>query len=290
MFSENWISSGFPPDLNFLANIERRIFLLDMAKCLAGMATIAVLPSCHVSEYASAVEIADDDPRLHTERVALEADWGKLVCYLARPNVDTGHLPGVIVVHDKLGLTPHFEEVTRRLALEGFVTLAPDYASRFGGTPTESGPALEIVGMETKADMVADSQLALVWLKSNGGSGRKIGAVGFGLGATAIDDAVTKGAALNGAVIFYGHPPPLADVGAIKTPLLLNLAGKDRFVDPEIPAFVDMVKKTGVRVETFNYENTERGFDDDSNSAHYSAEAAKLAWSRTIQFLKLTLG
>jgi carboxymethylenebutenolidase len=270
--------------------MKRRMLLLDTAECLAGMAAIATLPSCHVSEYASAAQIANDDPRLRTERVALDVDWGKLDCYLARPDADAEPHPGVIVAHDKLGLTPHFEEVTRRLALEGFVTLAPDYASRFGGTPTEAGPALETVGMETRSDMVADTQVALVWLKSNGVSNGKIGAVGFGLGATAIDDVVTKGTALNGAVIFYGHPPPLADVGAIKTPLLLNLAGKDQFVDPEIPAFVDVVKKTGVKAEIFIYENTERGFDDDSNSAHYSAEAAKLAWSRTIEFLKVTLG
>ncbi len=268
--------------------MKRRLFLLDTAECLAGMTAIATLPSCHVSEYARAAQIANDDQELRTERVALDVDWGKLNCYLARPGAEPR--PGVIVAHDKFGLTPHFEEVARRLALEGFVTLAPDYASRFGGTPAEAGPALETVGMETRSDMAADTQVALVWLKSNGVSNGKIGAVGFGFGATAIDDAVTKGASLNGAVIFYGHPPPLADVGAIKTPLLLNLAAKDQFVAPEIPGFVEAVNRTGVKAEIHVYENTERGFDDDSNSEHYSAEAAKLAWSRTIDFLKVTLG
>ena len=274
--------------MNFLAHMKRRVFLLDAAECLAGMAAIATLPACHASDYASAAQVANDDPRLRTERVALNTDWGKLECYLARPD-DTKPRPGVVVAHDKLGLTPHFETVTRRLAVEGFIALAPDYASRFGGTPSEAGPALETVGMETRSDMAADTQVALVWLKSNVSNG-KIGAVGFGLGATAIDDLVTKGTALNGAVIFYGHPPSPADVGTIKTPLLLNLAGKDPFVDPDIPAFVDMVNKTGVKAEIFTYENTERGFDDDSNSARYSAQAAKLAWSRTIGFLKMTLG
>jgi len=48
---------------------------------------------------------------------------------------------------------------------------------------------------------------------------------------------------LNAAAIFYGHPPPVADIGNIKAPLLLNFAGKDQFVDPEIPAFVDALKK-----------------------------------------------
>jgi len=76
---------------------------------------------------------------------------------------------------------------------------------------------------------------------------------------------------------------------ADKTPLLLNLAGKDRFVDPEIPAFVDLVRQSGLKAEIFSYENTERGFDDDNDSAHYSAGAATLAWSRTIEFLQVTL-
>ena len=275
--------------MDFLAHMKRRVFLVDTVERLAGVAAVATLPACLVSEYANAAQVANDDPRLRTERVALDTAWGKLECYLARPHSTKLH-PGVVVVHDKLGLTPHFEGVTRRLALEGFVALAPDYASRFGGTPAEAGPALETVGMETRSDMAADTQVALVWLKSDGVSNGKIGAVGFGLGATAIDDLVTKGTDLSGAVIFYGHPPSVADVGPIETPLLLNLAGKDPFVDPEIPAFVDVVKKTGVRAEIFTYENTERAFDDDSNSAHYSAEASKLAWSRTIEFLKATLG
>ncbi|MEK1887689.1 MAG: dienelactone hydrolase family protein [Phyllobacterium sp.] len=288
VIGKHWKSSSFQPDLESLANLQRRMFLARAVRYAVGITTIAALP-LYIMEHTSAAQIAADDLRIRSERVALDADWGKLACYFTRPNADTGRLPGVIISHDKWGLTPHFEDVARRLALEGFVALAPDYASRFGGTPTESGPALEVVGMVTKADMDADTQAALLWLKSNGKSSEKVGAVGFGLGATAIDAAVTKEPALNGAVIFYGHPPPLADVGNIKAPLMLNLAGKDQFVGPEVPAFVDAVKKANVKAEIFTYENTERGFDDDSDSAHYSAEAAKLAWSRTIEFLKATL-
>lgn len=268
--------------------MKRRAFLLETARYVAGMAAMATLPSLDAGGFARAAQIQSDVRRLHTERPALDTDWGQLDCYLVRPD-DTAPHPGVVVVHDKLGLTPHFEEVTRRLALDGFVALAPDYASRFGGTPSERGPALETVGMETRSDMLADTQLALSWLKSSGISNGKIGAVGFGLGATAIDDLVTKGTDLDGAVIFYGHPPSITDAGTIKTPLLLNLAGKDQFVDPEIPAFVDLVRQKGLKAEIFSYENTERGFDDDNDSAHYSAGAATLAWSRTIEFLKVTL-
>lgn len=140
MFRKYWKSSGFQPASECLVNLQRRTFLVNTAQRLGGLVTIAVLPSLHVSEDARAAQIAANDPRILTERVALDADWGKLDCYFARPNADTGLLPGVIVVHDKLGLTPHFEDVARRLALEGFVALAPDYASRFASAGRLQNP------------------------------------------------------------------------------------------------------------------------------------------------------
>jgi carboxymethylenebutenolidase len=244
--------------------------------------------SMMVSRFATAAQVAANDPRIRTEKVVIAADWGKLDCYLARPKADAPALPGVIVAHDRLGLTPHFEDVARRFAVEGFLALAPDYASRFGGTPSESGPAIEVVGMTTSPDMTTDTGMALQWLKEKGGSAHR-GAVGFGLGGTAIAYAAARLPDLMAGAIYYGHPTPLADIGALKAPLLLNLAGQDQFIDPQMPAFIDAIKKTSVKVEIYTYENTVRGFDDDSVPAHYSADAAKLAWSRTIAFLKAAL-
>jgi carboxymethylenebutenolidase len=147
---------------------------------------------------------------------------------------------------------------------------------------------MEIVGMTTWPDMTADTQIALRWLKEKSGS-QRVGAAGFGLGGTATSYAVARLPDLMAAAVYYGHPTPLADVGGLKVPLLLNLAGQDQFVDPDIPAFVEAVKKTGVRCEIYTYKGTVRGFDDDSAPAHYSADAAKLAWSRTVTFLKAAL-
>jgi carboxymethylenebutenolidase len=238
------------------------------------------------SRFAMSSQVSADDPRIQPQKLALTAEWGKLDCYLARPKID-GPLPGVVVVHDKLGLTPHFEDVARRLALEGFIVLAPDYASRLGGTPSEPGPALEVVGMAKPLEMTADTQMSLLWLKENGAKG--LGAVGFGFGGTAIGYAAPRLPDLMATVIYYGHPTPVADIGGLKVPILLNLASKDQFVDPEIPGFVEAMKAAGVRFELYTYEATVRGFDDDSAPAHYSAEAAKLAWSRTLGFLKSAL-
>jgi carboxymethylenebutenolidase len=272
----------------FRAEISRRSFFARMMDALGILPVLATCPALFLSGFTMAAQVAADDPRIRTEKLAIAAQWGKLECYLARPTLDAASLPAIVIAHDKLGLTPHFEDVARRLALEGFIALAPDYASRFGGTPSEPGPALEIVGMTNSPDMTTDTEMALRWLKENGGS-QNVGAVGFGLGGTALGYAAARLADLKSIAVYYGHPTPLADIGSLKAPLLLNLAGKDQFIDPEIPAFVAALKKADVKFELFTYEGTVSGFDDESIPAHYSADAAKLAWSRTIAFLKATL-
>lgn len=268
---------------------ERRALLARAARWFAGSTLFAFFPSLLAANQATAAQIASDDPRISTKRVAINTDWGKLHCYIARPGTHTGFTPGVIVAHDKLGLTPHFEDVARRLAVEGFVALAPDYASRFGGTPSEAGPALDVVGMEHPPFMIADTRIGFDWLRSAGGSNIKIGALGFGFGATGINLSLTRIPDLRAVVAFYGHPPPVADVGSIKAALLLNFAANDQFINPEIPGFVEAMKTAGANYQMFVYENTERGFDDDSAPAHYVADAATLAWSRTITFLRAML-
>lgn len=273
-------------DLGPHAGISRRRFLAQTANAIGTLPVQATLPGVLLSN-AMAAQVAPDDPRVRTERLAIQAEWGKLDCYLARPSRDVGILPGIIVAHDKLGLTPHFEDMTRRFALEGFVAMAPDYASRFGGTPSEPGPALEIVGMTTSPDMTADTQTAMLRLNETGA--KKLGAVGYGLGGTAVGYAAARLPDLMAVTLYYGHPTPLADIGGLKAPLLINLAGKDQFVDPDIPGFVDAMKKTGMKFELYTYEGTVRGFDDDSAPTHYSADAARLAWSRTLAFLKAAL-
>lgn len=236
-----------------------------------------------------AAQVRADDPRIAASRVSIAAAWGKLDGYLVRPAGERKHRASVLVAHDRLGLTPHFEDVARRLAIEGFVALAPDFASRFGGTPGEPGPALEVVGMETSVYLSEDIAAAVSWLKASGNPDGGIGALGFGLGATGVNLAVSVTPDIRAAVTYYGHPPPLDQAARIKAALLMNLAGHDQFIEPEISPFVAAAGKAGLRYEIFTYEGTERGFDDDSAAAHYSAEPARLAWSRTIAFLDSTL-
>lgn len=178
-------------DKEFDAEISRRSVLARTMNALGILPVLAACPAFLLPMPVTAAEVAADDPRIRTEKLTIGAQWGKLECYLVRPKPAKALLPAVIVAHDKLGLTPHFEDVARRFALEGFIALAPDYASRFGGTPSEPDPALEIVGMTNPPDMTTDTEMAVHWLKENVGS-QKIGAVGFGLGGTAVSYAAAR--------------------------------------------------------------------------------------------------
>jgi carboxymethylenebutenolidase len=261
--------------------------IIGRRRLLALAATMALVPMWPWRS-AHAIRVPANDPRVASQRVGITTDWGKLDCYVAGPSAGSAsQRSGVVVAHDKLGPTPHFEDIARYLATEGFTALLPDYASRYGGTPSEAGPALEVVGMMKLPDMIADTETVTLWLQADGNA--RVGAIGFGLGGTTINTAITRLASLDAAATFYGHPPPLADVGKIKAPLLLNFAGRDEFIDREVPPFIDALNKAGVKYELYSYENTVRGFDDDSAPAHYSADAAKLAWSRTDQFLRAAL-
>src|SRR5262245_8046828 len=145
--------------------LERRRVL-----SLAGEMTLLASPaSLPAPVTARGAQIEPDDPRLKAGRVVVRKHAGGLQCYAARPASATAPLGSVVVMHDILGLTPHYEDIARRFALEGFAVLAPDFASRDGGTPAELDPAREVVGMVTWPEMIADTNAAIAWLKMTKG-------------------------------------------------------------------------------------------------------------------------
>ena len=101
-----------------------------------------------MSNYARAEMIAPDDPGLKIEEITYSGPAGDVKGYLAMPADASGPLPAVIVVHENRGLNPHIKDVTRRLALEGFVTLGIDLLSRQGGTPATDEQAAEMIHLD----------------------------------------------------------------------------------------------------------------------------------------------
>jgi len=269
------------------ARLSRRAALGRMTDWLAIAALLPILPLPR----ALANQVPPDDPRIVSDLPTIATPEKGLQCYLARPASGGAKRPAVIVLHDYWGMRPHFQDIARRAAVEGFVALAPDYASRFGGTPDEQDPAREMVSMEEWPYMIADTQAAMQWLKERDDTNGKLAIIGFGWGGSAVGRLATKvHDGLDAGVVLYGKAPPVEDVPAIKMPLLLNYAGDDTFVDPDVPAFVDALQKAGVRYEMFSYPGVKRAFDDDSAKSSYAADAANLAWSRTVDFLHRTLG
>ena len=148
-----------------------------------------------------------------------------------------------------------------------------------GSAPSEGGSASSGAGA------------AVTWLAGQPGGTGRVGVVGFCWGggvANRVAAADPRG--LAAAVAFYGRPPDAAEVPRIKVPLLLHYAGLDQNINAGIPAFRRALDAAGVRHEVYVYEGVNHAFHNDTSKERYAPEAARLAWERTIAFLKSNTG
>jgi carboxymethylenebutenolidase len=208
--------------------------------------------------------------------------------YLARPAGATGKLPGVVVIHENRGLNPYIEDVARRLALDGFVAFAPDALTPLGGYPGNEERAAQLFAQLEPAKRTEDLVAAADYLKSRPDATGRIGVVGFCFGGTTANIFAVRMPDLAAAVPFYGGQPGAADVAKIKAPLLIHYAGLDDRINAGWPAYEAALKANGVRYEMFMYAGVNHGFHNDT-TPRYDEAAAKLAWSRTVAFLKANL-
>ena len=237
---------------------------------------------------ASAQIVPADDARLVTEMITYKGETGDVMAYMARLKGDQKR-PAVIVIHENRGLQPHIKDVTRRMALEGFLAIAPDALSPFGGTPAvpeEAGPLFAKIDYEaTKKDFVA----AVEYLKTNPMSTGKVGCTGFSWGGAMTNQVAVNAPDLVAAVPYYGSQPVAEDVPKIKADMLLQYAGNDERINAGIAGYEEALKKAGIEYQVFKYEGAGHSFNNDTGE-RYNKEAADLAWSRTIAFFKEKLG
>jgi carboxymethylenebutenolidase len=208
--------------------------------------------------------------------------------YLVQP-ATPGPFPAVLVIHENRGLNPYIEDVARRVAVEGFLALAPDGLSPAGGYPgnDDDGRTLQrsLDQGKLKQDMVNSAR----YLKSHALSTGKLGATGFCWGGGVTNFlAVTLGADLQAAVPFYGAAPKSADVSKIRAPLLIHYAEDDPRIDAMWPDYEAALKANGIKYEAYIYPGTRHGFHNNS-TPRYNKAAADLAWERTITFFKQNL-
>jgi len=270
--------------------LSRRGFLASASRYLAGAVSAEVVLAELSPNFAQAQQVPANDPRLQASFVELPSPqgYGKLRGYLVQPAATKGPLPLVLVVHENRGLNPHIEDITRRLALDGFIAFAPDALFTLGGYPGDEDKARELFATLDQAKTRADFLTAAAWLQALPGGNGKLGAVGFCYGGGMVNYLATQLPTLAAGVPFYGNQPPAADVARIKAPLLLQYASEDERINAGWPAYETALKAAGVRYQAFVYAGTQHGFNNDT-TPRFDAAAAKLAWQRTVDFFKAQL-
>ena len=271
-------------------DIDRRTFLDRAGKFAVGGLTVAAIFEGLTPNYAWAQQVKKEDPRITTsyETVASPQGNGSIKGFFAKPAGASGKLPTVLVIHENRGLNPYIEDVARRFAVANFVAFAPDGLTSVGGFPgnDEQGAIKfrEVNGPKMLEDFVASA----AWLKARPESNGKIGAVGFCFGGGIVNQLAVRMPDLGAGAPFYGRQAGADDVPKIKAPLMLHYAANDQGVNAGIPAYEAALKANNKKYEIYTYENTQHGFHNDT-TPRYDETAAKLAWTRTVDFFNKNL-
>ncbi|NML18795.1 dienelactone hydrolase family protein [Azohydromonas caseinilytica] len=271
--------------------IDRRMFLDRATRyAVAGGTTAAGLLAALSPDFARAQKVVPTDPRLKADFVEIDspAGYGKARAYVVRPARARGPLPVVLVAHENRGLNPHIEDIARRLALEGFMAVAPDALFPLGGYPGDEDKARERFAQLDAAKTREDFVAAAGWARNAAGGNGRLGAVGFCWGGGTVNMLATRMPDLAAAVPFYGPAPALDQAARIKAQMLLVFADNDERVNATWPPYEEALKQAGVRYEAFKYAGTQHGFHNDT-TPRYDEAAARRAWSRTLALFNRTL-
>ena len=270
--------------------LSRRQFLDRAARFAGGGLGAAALLNALKPDYALARQVPPDDPRLTTEYVTYPSPegHGEIRALLARPEEGDPSFPGVVVVHENRGLNPYIEDVARRLAVAGFLALAPDGLTPAGGYPGDDDRGRELQAELDRDRLIEDFMAAGVHLQGHPECTGRVGVVGFCFGGLVANLMAVRNSELAAAVPFYGGQPPLEEVGRIQAPLLIHYAEEDPRINAGWPAYEEALQAHGVDYEVHFYEGTLHGFHNDT-TPRYDQEAAALAWERTIEFFRRAL-
>jgi carboxymethylenebutenolidase len=268
-------------------NLDRRGFLDGAARFAVNGMTAAMLLDALSPRFAEAQQITPEDKRLKTSSVDVESPQGsgKIRAYVVRPAAGKKKLPAVLVVHENRGLNPHIEDIARRIALEGFLAVAPDALTTLGGYPGSEDKARELFGKLDQEKIREDFVAAVGFLKKHPEGTGKVGVVGFCYGGAIANMLATRVPDLGAAVPFYGRQAATEEVPKIKAPLLIHYAENDERVNAGAAAYEEALKAAKVTHEVHRYPGTQHGFNNDT-TPRYDKAAAALAWQRTIAFFR----
>lgn len=269
--------------------LDRRIFMSRLIALAGSTAAAEAALALLEPNYAQAQQIAADDTRLSTARLAETVNGVQLRGYLVTPK-NAGLRGGVLVIHENRGLNPHIEDVTRRLALAGFTALGLDFLTPLGGTPPDPDAARALFPQLSVDQVVAQGRAALAFLAQRPNSTGRTGAIGFCWGGGAVNDLAVAAPELAAGVVFYGRSPDLSKVPQIKARLLIHQAARDTGLVQQVPDYEKALKAARIRHEIFIYPDADHAFMNDTSAERYNAAAAKLAWERSVAFLTAETG
>jgi carboxymethylenebutenolidase len=275
--------------------ITKREFLDRAASFAVGSLTAGAILASMSPNYALAQQVEFTDPDIVAEYITYSSPngHGEVRAYLVRPAAEgvavADPAPGVVVVHENRGLNPYIEDVARRLAKAGFVALAPDGLTSVGGYPGNDEAGRELQGQVDPEKLMNDFFAAIEFLMQHEATTGKVGITGFCYGGGVANAAAVAYPELGAAVPFYGRQPEPSDVPRIQAPLLLHYGALDERVNEGWPAFEAALKEHGKVYEAYIYEGANHGFHNDS-TPRYDAEAAELAWGRTLDWFRQHLG
>ena len=268
--------------------LARRVFLERLLKVTGSVAAAQAALALLESDYAKAAVVPEGDLRISTGKI--DINNGAIQGYTAFPkgmDPDAAR-QAVIVIHENRGLTPHIKDVARHMATDGFFAVAPDFLSGLGGTPEDEDKAREVFTKLKLDDAVAMAQTLIAGFKGRA-AGMKVGAVGFCWGGGLVNAVATSVPELDAGVAYYGIAPALDKVWGIKAAMLMHYAGLDQRVNATMSHYEAALKAAGVRYQMQVYDGVNHAFNNDTSTERYNAEAAALAWQRTVAFFKANL-
>ncbi len=265
---------------------ERRDFMKRAAVLLGGTVAASSFLPLFEANYLQAAQVVVNEDDLFAEDITFPGETGEIKAFLARPKKKKKY-PAVIVIHENKGLQPHIRDVNRRMAAEGFLSLAPDGLSPLGGTPVDNvEEATKKIGQLDRDKTIANFVAAVKYLKTHPQSNGKVGCTGFCWGGAMTNNVAVQAPDLDAAVPYYGSCPKNEDVPKIKAPILAHYASDDARINQGIEGFEKALKEAGKDYQLFTYPDTKHAFNNDSNPERYNEAAAKLAWKRTVDFFK----
>lgn len=270
--------------------INRRDFMQKLSIYAVGGLTVSALMSFLMPDYVGAIQVKADDPRITSSYVSYPSPkgGGTIRALLTMPKGNQKKRGGVVVVHENRGLNPHIEDVARRAALEGFISLAPDALSPLGGYPGNDDDGRALQSKRDRNEMLEDFITGFEYLRQHEYNTGKVGVVGFCFGGWISNMMAVRIPGLAAAVPFYGGQPPTEEVHNITAPLVLHYAALDTGVNKGWPEYEKALKENNKEYTMYMYPNANHGFHNDT-TPRYDKAAAELAWQRTIDFFKQTL-